>query len=187
MKRIIIIICVIVISSPLFSQEKIFSTNTTYFVNNHELGKYFSEFIEHEKQYDYFGSDCLFNIQMTKIDSTINILLISGSPIEKIRDWSFWDQINDKYFIIKYYDYYFLLFCPNGEIDIDSELLIKRKEFTSFKVHFDKEKDIIHKEINYSFTNINDDTYWETVWMIAYHQRLFYENSRIARNYGRKK
>lgn len=143
MKRISVFSCLFFLCLTSFSQEKTFSSDCVYYVKKHEFGKILDDFIEHEKQYDYFDSTCLFGIQLIKIDSTITFVLKSGIHPSEISDWRFWDEINDKYFIIKYYEYYFGLYADDGVEILDADLLIKKNEEFHLKADF-KEKDKEH-------------------------------------------
>lgn len=38
--------------------------SNVYILNNNALGNIISEFIEHERQYDYFNADCFFGLRI---------------------------------------------------------------------------------------------------------------------------
>jgi len=198
MKRSYIFLCLSFLYFSSFSQEKIFSSDYVYIINNQKFGKIIDDFIEHEKQYDYFDSSCLFKIQVnkqiTKIDSVITFTFISGSHPSEISDWTFWEEINDKYFILKYYEYYFRIFFRNGEeVLSDTNLLLKINEKFHIEVGLKEKEQYETIEIGVKDADGNVmglDAYerrMETMWFIHYQNGKFYEISRVARNYGRIK
>ena len=118
----------------------------------------------------------------------MTFLLISGTHPSEILDWTFWRDVNDKYFILKYYEYYFRVSIKDGEeILLDTNLFLKINEEFSLKVDFNKENKEQHETVGFKLSHIEDDTYTPTIWTISYQNGKFYEISRFARNYGRIK
>ena len=183
MKRIWIFLYLLFLCFSSVSQVKTFSSDYVYIINNQNFENIINDFIEHEKQYDYFDSTSIFQMQIVKTDSSITFFLMSGfRPLEML-DWTFWNAINDKYFIIKYHDYYFRLYSRDGEKELDTNLMIKKNEGFELNV---KEK-IGSKGESVGIGSFEDDTYMETTWIYVYQNEKFYEISRFARNYGRIK
>lgn len=169
----------------LFSQTKILTSDYVYIINNQKLGEIINDFIEHEKQYDYFDTTSILQMQITRIDSSQTIFLMSGFNPREISDWTFWNEINDKYFIVKYKQYYFRLYSRAGENFLDTNLFIKSNESFHIKVNLKGKEP--HRNESRIRLIIEDDTFMETTWVYVYQNRRFYEISRFARNYGRIK
>lgn len=180
MKRLAIILVILNLTCNLFSQDRIFTTNYVFLINNYEFGKIISDFIEQEKQYDYFSDNCLFYMQLQETDSTVNFTLNSGTPINQIKDWKFWEEINEKYFVVKFYEYFFLLYSPSGANFTRHNLFIKHNEKHSFR------QCIINENISpskYSY-HLIDDSLWESSWLFFFYNGKFYNTHKIYRNYG---
>lgn len=198
MRRISIFSYLFFLCFSLFSQEDILLSDYVYIINNHKFGKMINEFIEHEKQYDYFDPTCLFEIQVnkqiTKIDSSITFTFMSGTRASEISNLSFWDEINENFFILKYYEYYFKIsFRGGNEILLDTNLFLKVNEKFHLKTDTKEKGEYETLEIGIKDTIGNimgidaSERHMETMWFISYQNGKFYEISRVARNYGRIK
>ncbi len=161
-----------------FAQEKIFYKEYTYDIKNEQLKNVLNEFIEHEKQYDYYDSLWMFRINIFKEDSTITFFIQSGSSEPWMTDWKNFEK--EYYFVAKYNSYYFIV---NSNVTIQNTDTIF---FTKTSVHYElKVHDNNPIEVNNSIF-FEDDRYLQTVWMYYYRDGNLNEWYRRARNYGKK-
>ena len=151
-----------------------------YIPINEKFDSLLFTFIEHEKQYDYFDSTCIFRIIfIDNSDSSTAIHMISGCEKNDFLNNSYMYKDQKGIFLLSSNNYYWHSILRGQQID--STLISNTNEY--FYFYSLKKKEIS----NNKFIFIDDDTHMETYWTYVYKDGNFYEISRFARNYGRIK
>jgi len=175
---------------PMLSYSQTIEFSNVYILNNNALGNIISEFLEHEKKYDYFNADCFFGLRIQQrtfeSDTSYFFMLSSGNPMQKEEKGN---VISSP--ILKQYEYYFLI-----SLDCDSSILENADLFyklnTSFFVQVEENKQYQEDTITLGEKDVNGmpkgidiyERFFESRWSFEYCNKRFYEMSRIARNYG---
>jgi hypothetical protein len=160
-----------------FSRGQKIDSLLVYKSINQEFDTILSSFIEHEMQYDYFDSTCVFRIVFYSTDSATTICIMSGSSERDFMNKLETEKHRSNAFLINNHNHYWYSVLQNKTID-STLFSFKSKYFYVTK----KKKKTFSKYIL-----VNDDTYFSTYWIYVYQNREFHERSKFARNYGRIK
>lgn len=179
---------------PMVSYPQKIEFSNVYILNNNALGNIISEFIEHERQYDYFNADCFFGLRIqqrtVESDTSYFFTFSSGIPMKKANPIAKKGNVISSP-VLKQYEYFFLI-----SLDCDSSILgnddLFYKLSTSCFVQVEEKKKNQEDTISLGEKDANGmpigidiyERFFETRWYFEYCNKRFYEISRIARNHG---
>ena len=178
MKNLFLFLFVIIISCSIKCQS--LDSLPIYNIVNEKFDSIFIAFIEHEKQYDYYDSTCIFRMFfLNNSDSSTTINLISGYKLNELSYhlYTFKNQKNT--FFIRSQNHYWDA-MPRS-YSLDTTLLSKCEEYFYYSSAIKYEKKLQKPNEIIPL----DDRFFETWWTYRYKNGELYEIVKAPRNYGK--
>lgn len=180
----------IIVSCSIKSQSLDLDSLPVYISINEKFDSILFAFIEHEKQYDYFDSTCLFRmIIFNNPDSSTSIDLISGYKRDELPNSVFMFKPHMNMFLIRSNNHYWEV-CQRREQSVNTILLSKLDEYFSFcycvlSTKKKKKESVKPQKTSANDLNVPDDIFDETLWIYEYKDGEFYEIEKQARMRGK--